>query len=95
MNILKLFFWGILLLALGLVRSPAITRFVDPGCASPQLPYTSWAHAANNINDAVNAANISDTILVTNGVYQTGGVSFSGASNRVYVSKSVIVQSVN
>ena len=95
MNILKLFFFWGLFLACGIVRSPAVTRFVDPGCASPQFPYTSWVHAANNINDAVNAANSADTILVTNGIYQTGGVSFSGASNRVYVTKSVAIQSVN
>lgn len=95
MKILKLLFWGFLFLAFGIVRSPAVTRFVDPGCASPQLPYTSWANAANNINDAINAANTSDTILVTNGVYQTGGVSFFGSSNRVYVTKAVAVQSVN
>ena len=95
MNILKLILGVVFLLNIGIICSPAVTRFVDPGCASPQLPYTSWANAANNINDAINAANTSDTILVTNGVYQTGGVSFFGSSNRVYVTKAVAVQSVN
>lgn len=92
---MRIFTFTFLLLAFGIASAPAVTRYVDPGCASPQLPYTSWAHAANNLNDAINAASTSDLVLVTNGVYQTGGFSFAGASNRVYVSKSVVVQSVN
>ncbi len=77
----------------------ATTHYVDPNSTSPITPFTSWAHAATNIQSAIDAgATFSgDTILVTNGIYQTGGTSSFGfgASNRVYVSKTVSVQSVN
>ena len=54
----------------------------------------NWLTAATNIQDAINVAvPVSDTVLVTNGIYQYGGDSFNG-SNRVDVA-SVTVQSVN
>src|SRR5581483_5498244 len=84
-----------LFLAVFAFRATATTHFVNVNSTSPQSPYTSWAHAATNINDAINAAIPSDTILVTNGIYQTGGSSFPISSNRVYVSKAVLLQSVN
>ena len=55
----------------------------------------SWPHAATDINSAINAANPSDTILVTNGIYQNGGTQVGSTSNRVYVSKTLAIQSVN
>ncbi len=84
-------------LLLTTASSYATTHYVDPNCASPVTPYTSWAHAATNIQSAIDAgATFSgDTILVTNGIYQTGGRTFGATSNRVYVSKSLNLQSVN
>ncbi len=64
---------------------------VDVNSTSPTPPYASWATAATNIQDAVDAAVAGDQILVTNGVYQIGVTNQS----RVVVDKPVTVQSVN
>ena len=51
----------------------AATRYVWQGSPSPAPPYTNWATAAHVIQDAVDAAQTGDKIVVTNGVYATGG----------------------
>jgi len=82
-----------------LATSPAIaiTRYVDLNNPSPTPPYTSWATAATNIQDAIDAAVTGDTVLVTNGHYHNGGrlVGASLLTNRVAVTKPVTVLSVN
>ena len=76
-------------------NAPAATvRYVDASGTNPVVPYTSWATAATNIQDAINISSFSDTVLVTNGIYQYGGDSF-GSSNRVDTINSVNVMSVN
>jgi PKD domain len=74
----------------------AVVHYVSPVSPAPAAPYTTWASAARNIQDAVDAAGPGDTILVTNGVYATGGRAFgSSLTNRVTINKPLIVQSVN
>jgi hypothetical protein len=78
------------------LRTAAASRFVDLNNAAPAFPYTSWVSAAANIQDAVDAAQPGEEILVTNGVYASGGrVVYGALTNRVVLDKAVLVQSVN
>src|SRR5206468_456016 len=53
-------------------------------------PYATWDTAAHVIQDAVDAAQDGDTVLVTNGTYAVG----RGTSVRVAVTKSLVLRSV-
>ena len=90
------FFRCVLVLAAAFSTASATTRYVDLNCPTPTPPYTNWSTAATNIQDAVDAVNGLDLILVTNGVYASGGRAVNGMSNRGAVTRSgITVQSVN
>ncbi len=77
------------------LAASATTRYVDLSSAAPAAPYTNWLSAATNIQDAVDVAVAGDDIVVTNGVYQAGAREAYGTSNRVAVTRAVMLRSVN
>jgi hypothetical protein len=73
------------------------TRYVNVNNPSPAAPYETWATAATVIQDALDVSSDGDLVLVTNGVYTSGGSSISGnvLFTRVCVTNAVTVRSVN
>jgi len=77
-------------------NASAATHYVDLNSANSTPPYADWSAAATNIQDAIDASVDVDLVLVTNGVYSSGGRAVYGSLlNRVVINKAVTVQSVN
>lgn len=86
----------VILLLVSVNDTGAATRYVRANNSTPASPYTTWSTAAREIQAAINIAADGDVIMVTNGVYSSGGRPVNGnLTNRVAVTKSVMVQSVN
>ena len=85
--------------AFGVVTSAVaqlVVHCVDVAGTNPIAPYSTWATAATNIQDAITASVARDIVLVTNGLYAGGGKSMDGViTNRVSVDKAILVQSMN
>jgi hypothetical protein len=90
-------FWRFLNVLLTANAVSAATHYVSLDSPNPQPPYTNWATAATNIQQAIDAAASGDEIIVTNGIYATGGrtVGTNLLVNRVAVDKSLTLRSVN
>ncbi len=74
----------------------AETNYVRAGNAGATAPYTNWSMAAAAIQEAVDAAAVGNLVLVSNGVYATGGRAVAGGlTNRVMLDKAVTLRSVN
>ena len=62
----------VIILLLAASSLSAATHYVSLESTNPTPPYTNWATAATNIQDAVDAAATNDVVVVTNGVYPGG-----------------------
>ncbi len=73
-----------------------IAHFVNLASQNPTLPYTNWLTAATNIQDAIDVANLGEPVVVSNGLYRTGGrVVYDTLTNRVVIDKPITVESLN
>jgi len=71
-------------------------HYVDLNSLAPLEPYRSWGTAATNIQDAVDSAFYGGTVLVADGIYETGGrVVYGSMTNRVVIDRPITVKSVN
>jgi hypothetical protein len=66
----------------------ATTHYVDLNSPNPTPPYTNWATAATNIQDAVDAAAAADEVVVTDGSYVISNQNLAPGvlvTNRLYL----------
>ncbi len=74
----------------------ADVHYVDVNSTNATPPYTNWATAATYIQAAVDTAVAGEEIVVTNGIYATGGRTIDGVTtNRVAVDKPLTRRSLN
>lgn len=84
-------------LGAALLNAASVTHYVALDSPNPTPPFLTWATAATNIQHAFDATAAGDEVVVTNGIYRTGGGwSWDGvAMARVSLAGDVVVRSVN
>ena len=99
---MSLLFAAVCLALASIEISAATTHYVDAGGTNALPPYANWSTAATNIQDAVDAAENGDLVLVNDGVYQDGyriieqqSLPSYPETNRVVVTKPLTIQSLN
>ena len=72
-------------------------RFVWTNSPDSRAPFTNWSTAAHVLQDAVDACESGDTVVVTDGIYDAGGrpAPLWLSTNRVMITNAITVQSVN
>jgi hypothetical protein len=77
----------------GAMGAQAANRYVAQGGQTPASPYATWATAASNIQDAVNAAGTNDTVWVGAGVYTASpnATDYFG-TNVVFINKPLTLR---
>jgi hypothetical protein len=98
---LRLLGAGILALIIAM-PSLAVTNYYV-ATNGPGGAFTNWATAASNIQDAIDRTLAGDVVWVSNGVYNTGGITNAGGypssdaalTNRVMIFKAITVRSAN
>ena len=85
-------FWALVFVA----RMEAAVHYVNVNATNPSPAYLAWETAAATIQDAIDSALPGDEVVVTNGVYKTGGRAVDGGStNRIVIPIPILVRSVN
>jgi parallel beta-helix repeat protein len=84
----------LVLSAVTVIPSAAIDHYVSLN-GTHVAPFSDWSTAATNIQSALDEAAAGETVWVTNGIYDAGGKSIGGASNRVAITKSLLLRSIN
>ncbi|MCK5851812.1 hypothetical protein KAH27_02175 [bacterium] len=72
----------------------AFTNYAAVNSAMPVPPYSSWSTAAANIQDAIDVCPAGGIVLVSNGLYSSGGEIAAGSSNRIAIMKPITVMSI-
>lgn len=79
------------------VAVQAKDRYVVKDNTNAAWPYTTWGTAAADIQTAVDAADSGDTVLIDNGVYDSGATVTPGytTENRVVITKNITVRGMS